>query len=106
MLPDDALLVSIDVVGLYSHTPHTKGLEALSRILDTRDTADIPTTELAEFARIVLENNYFEFNSSIFHQIIGTAMGTKFAPAFASIFMGEFENRFLNTVVLNLNFGG
>ena len=34
--PDGALLVTIDVVGLYPHIPHKEGLEALRKILNTR----------------------------------------------------------------------
>ena len=40
----------------------------------------------------VLKNNYFEFNEEVKYQISGTAIGTKFAPTYASIFMDEKEN--------------
>ena len=45
----------------------------------------------------VLKNNYFEFNGEVKHQISGTAIGTKFAPTYASIFMDEIETKFLDT---------
>ena len=45
----------------------------------------------------VLKNNYFEFNGQVRHQISGTAIGTKFAPTYACIFMDEIENKFLET---------
>ena len=47
---------------------------------------------------IILENNYFEFDGRIFQQKLGTAMGTKFVPAFADIFMAKLERRFIQSV--------
>ena len=48
-------------------------------------------------AEFVLKNNYFEFNGQVKHQISGTAIGTKFAPTYACIFMDEIETKFLET---------
>ena len=36
-LPEDALLVSFDVVGLYPHIPHEKGIEIMKQLLKQRD---------------------------------------------------------------------
>ena len=99
VVPSGALLVTIDVVGLYSHIPHAEGLEALGKCFDERDEIDVPTSELVDMARIILDNNYFEFDDKIYHQKLGTAMGTKFAPAYANIFMAEFERKFLDTMI-------
>ena len=46
-------------------------------------------------AEFVLKNNYFEFDSNVKHQISGTAIGTKFAPPYACIYMDYMENQFL-----------
>ena len=48
-------------------------------------------------AAVVLKNNYFEFNGEVKQQISGTAIGTTFASTYASIFMDEIENKFLDT---------
>ena len=47
-------------------------------------------------ARDILENNYFEFNETIYRQRMGTAIGTKFAPALANIFMSLLERKMLS----------
>ena len=60
----------------------------------------IPTEDLVKMAGFVLKNNYFEFNGSIKQQISGTAIGTKFAPPYACIFMDKFETNFLKTQTL------
>ena len=48
-------------------------------------------------AEFVLKNNLFEFNSKVFQQISGTAIGTKFAPPYACIYMDRVEQDFLET---------
>ena len=53
----------------------------------------ISTSELVDLAQIALKNNYFEFDWKIFHQKLGVAMGTKFALAYAIIFMSELEKK-------------
>ena len=61
---------------------------------------ELPVEDLVSLARLVLENNYFEFDEKIFRQKLGTAIGTKFAPGFANIFMGHLEEKFLETCEL------
>ena len=50
---------------------------------------------LVALAKMTLENNYFEFDEKVFRQKLGTAIGTKFAPGFANIFMGYWEEKFI-----------
>ena len=80
--------MTFDVVGLYSNIPHEEGLEALRFYLEQREDKSVSTQSLLDLARIVLENNYCGFGDETFHQILGTAMGTKFAPKYANMFMG------------------
>ena len=48
---------------------------------------------IIELCQVVLTNNHFEFNSRHYHQVSGTAMGTKLAPSYANLFMTKFEER-------------
>ena len=52
-------------------------------------------------ADFVLKNNYFEFNGQIKQQISGTAIGTKFAPPYACLFMDKIETVFFETQELH-----
>ena len=90
-IPENAFLVTADIVGLYLSIPHDEGLEVLRKQLNVFDNKSIPTEDLVKMAEFVLKNNYFEFNSSCKHQISGTAFGTKFAPPYACIFMDHIE---------------
>ena len=89
-LPENAILVTTDVVGLYPSIPHADGLEALSTKLEERQDKSIATDDLLQMAKFVLKNNFFQFDSKIKQQISGTAIGTKFAPPYAYIFMDKF----------------
>ena len=97
-VPENAILVTADVVGLYPSIPHSDGLEALSVKLEERVDKSIATKDLLQMTKFVLKNNFFEFNSKI-KQVSGTAIGTKFAPPYACIFMDKFETEFLATQV-------
>jgi hypothetical protein len=98
-IPSTAILCTIDVIGLYPHIPHGEGLEALPGAFN-RAEWELPVEDLVSLARLVLENNYFEFDEKIFRQKLGTAIGTKFAPGFANILMGHLEEKFLETCEL------
>ena len=99
----DTLLVKADVLGLYPSIPHEAGLKALKESLDKGENRNIATNDLIRMAEFVLKNNYFEFNGQVKQQISGTAIGTKFAPAYASIFMDNVEGKFLETQLLTFN---
>ena len=96
-IPKDSILVTADVVGLYPSIPHEAGLKALEKALNSRTNKKVSTEHLVKMAKFVLKNNYFEFNGKVKQQISGTAIGTKFAPPYACIFMDEVETSFIET---------
>ena len=96
-IPENAILVTADVVGLYPSIPHNAGLKALKNALDKRKQKHIPTEKLINMTEFVVKNNFFEFNGSVKQQVSGTAIGTKCAPTYASIYMDEVKTEFLKT---------
>ena len=87
--------MAVDLVGLYPSIPHEVGLRALREAFEKRNEKTIPTEKLLKMTEFVLKNNYFEFVNKIKQQIFGTAIGTKFAPPYACIFMSDLETKFL-----------
>ena len=83
------MLVTADIVGLYPSIPHEACRQALKEVLERRKDKKILTNDLVKMAAFFLKNNFFEFNGEVKHQISGNAIGTKFAPTYASIFMVE-----------------
>ena len=93
-LSDDAILCTVDVVGLYPNIPHEDGLAALKKALDNREDKSLSTESLLELSECVLRNNIFEHNDHYFKQLRGTAIGTKMAPPYAILFMADLEDSF------------
>ena len=54
---------------------------------------------------LVLKNNIFEFNSELFIQLIGTAMGSKPAPSYANIFMAKRIDSLIRNLARTTNDG-
>ena len=65
-LPDDIILCTIDVVGLYPNIPHDEGLIALRKSLESREDKTISTDSLMDLAECVLKNNIFKHYLSFF----------------------------------------
>ena len=94
-IPDNALLCTADFVWLYTNIPHGEGLEAMRKVLNTRQNPSIST--LVSLGKLVVENNLFEFDGKVYRQKLGTAIGTKFAPAYANLFMSSLKEEMVST---------
>ena len=58
----------------------------------------LTTETLVELVENVLKNNIFQFNKKTLKQLEGTAIGTKFAPPYAILFMANLEERILEDI--------
>ena len=66
--------------------------------MDSRIDKQVTADTLIELLELVLKNNIFEFFDKTYKQIRGTAIGTKFAPPYAVLFMAALEEKILNKV--------
>ena len=96
---DNAIPVTIDVVGLYPNIPQHDGMKAFREaICDPKHNVDNAIINLLmTLLQFVLTFNIFTFNNLLYIQKWGTAIGTKVAPTYANIFMGWLEQKMLNT---------
>lgn len=94
---DKVLIFTMDVKSLYTVIPHNDGLIALKHFLNKRPVLEPPTDTVLRLAELILTLNSFEFNSEFFKQRTGVAMGTKFGPSFANIFLGYLEEQMHTT---------
>ena len=90
-LPEDALLVTLDVVALYPSIPIDDGLSALSTFLEEKHFNASVRSGIVKLARLVLTKNFFEFDRVLYKQISGTAIGTVMAVCYSIIYMHVFE---------------
>lgn len=83
---EDLLLVSCDVISLYTCIPLTLGLEAIKCRLSRDLNMDREQKEfIANCVSFCLSHNYFWYSETFYNQQTGTAMGAKFAPNYANL---------------------
>ena len=99
ILPEGAILATLDVSSLYTNIPNVEGIEACRIMLNNiRPNARAPFNDsLIKLLTQVLSKNNFDFNEKHYLQTGGTAMGTRVAPSYANTFMGWFEDEFVYT---------
>ena len=74
--PND-LLVTIDVSSLYTNIIHEEGLEALEQRMITNNIPYQKANLIKTLGKLVLKNNYFEFNGNLYLQKTRNSNGHK-----------------------------
>lgn len=90
-IPVNSYFFSMDVESLYTNIPIEAGISCVRRMFEKYPDPKRPDEELLQLLAINLRRNDFEFNGQYYLQIKGTAMGKRFAPAYANIFMANWE---------------
>lgn len=86
------LMVTIDVVSLYTSIQHSVGLKACSYFLKQRNITELNhSAMILTMIEMCLMNNIFFFNHELYHQQCGCAMGISFSPNYANLTMGWWE---------------
>ena len=99
-LPPKSIVFSIDVCNLYGSIPIREGIDAVMDLIHTHfnkiNTFNVTLNDIRSLLTHVLTNNYVRFNSKVFKQTTGIAMGNRLAPPVAIAFMHVFETTFLS----------
>ena len=100
-VPSNTLLVSFDVVNLLTNITHELGIEAINSwlskypyLIHKRFSKEF----ILESIKTILENNNFFFNETMYTQVRGTAMGTKFAPTYATLVLAYLEEKLYSEI--------
>ncbi|XP_023143528.3 uncharacterized protein LOC129347227 isoform X2 [Amphiprion ocellaris] len=94
----NAILATMDVESLYSNIDHQEGLEALEHFLQKRSNTETPPTQfVVSLTQWSLNNNIFLFQDRLYQQTKGTAMGASYAPNYAGLFLGLWEERYVHS---------
>lgn len=95
------LLVSFDVVSLFTNVPVDKTLVILrTRLENDSDLAtrtNLSVGTILELLTVCLKSTYFQLNDAFFQQDFGMAMGGSLSPIMSNIFMEHFEESFVKT---------
>ena len=87
-LPDDAILVSFDIVNMFPSIDNQMGIDAIRDILNTRDKCSPSTQCIVEALQICLKYNNSTFDNRNLIQTNGTAMGAANSCSYADIAVG------------------
>jgi hypothetical protein len=85
------IMVSFDVISLFTRIPLEDSLQLLEKRFDAK------TVNLFHH---VLKSTYFTYDGKFYEQTDGVAMGSPLSPAIANFFMEDFEERALSTAAL------
>jgi hypothetical protein len=98
-IPENALLITLDIESLYTNIQTKDGINSVKKMFEKypKHKIERPDEYLLKLLELSLNCNDFIFNNQWYLQISGTAMGKKFAPAYANIDMAIFEEEVLNT---------
>ena len=83
--PED-ILVSFDVVSLYTCIPINEAMAVINKLTD-------PDT--AKLVELCLTSTFFSFEGEFYEQTCGVAMGSPLSPVVANLFMEDFESKAL-----------
>ena len=90
-------MVSFDVVSLFTNIPLKERIDlAIFYITDGNKELKLSKAELTQFFTIATAQTHFLLNGKVYDQIDGVAMGSPIAPVLANLFLGHYENLWLN----------
>ena len=89
------LYLSIYHLSIYRNTPNAEGISAVKRAFDNYSKKTTTTKVVITFLALILTLNNFVFDCIHYLQIKGCAVGTICAPAYANIFMTNFELKYI-----------
>ena len=90
----DDYLVTLDVSSLYTNIDNEEGVKAIEENPSIREKYTNEFIQMiCKLMTLVLTLNNFIFNGQNYQQVKGTAMGTRAAPNYANLYMGQFEDK-------------
>jgi len=105
---EDEILVSFDVVALFTNVPVKLAVEVARCRLQTNDSLSSRTSlspdELSKLLEFCLTVMYLSFQGQSYKQVFGTAMGSPVCVAVAILVMEDVEGRGLETLDIQLPF--
>lgn len=90
-VPEHTFLFSIDVDSLYTNIDTPLGLESVNRAFHSSPNPTRPDYFILKFLEITLTRNDFQFDNNFYLQTCGCAMGRKYSPAYADIYLADWE---------------
>jgi len=98
-IPDNCILVSLDVISLFTNVPIDSVIEILEEKWPYIEKHSIiPKEEFLNAINLVLHSTFFTFNNKFYKQTYGAPMGSPLSPIIADLFLQKLENDVLNSL--------
>ncbi|KAL2094171.1 hypothetical protein ACEWY4_011483 [Coilia grayii] len=92
-VPRGSFLFTVDVDSLYTNIDTALGLQALKDTFALYPDPLRPDSFILKLLEITLTKNDFEFNGKFYLQTCGCAMGRKYSPSYADIYLARWEEQ-------------
>lgn len=93
ILPDNFVLVSLDVTSLFTNIPTQLVCQSIERRWDSiRTHTNITKDRFLHLVNFIFDSTYFTYNNKFFKQVFGTPMGSVLSPIVAQYVMDDFLN--------------
>ena len=94
-LKEDEILISHDIVSLFTNVPIQEALSVIRTRLENDDTLKnrtrLSVDDIMDLLNFVCNSTYFQFEGQLYQQCFGTAMGSPVSPIIANLFMEHQE---------------
>ena len=102
-LLQDEILISFDVVNLFTRVPIDDALQVIATCLARDDTLEditaISITDICRLTELCLHSTYFMFDDTFFEQVEGAAISSPLSPVLVNLYMEAFEEKALESAV-------
>lgn len=92
-VPENALLISLDVTSLYTNIPVDEARDVVQFYLEKETYKGTPVQFILQLVDLLLEKNYFKYENYFFFQTKGVSVGSSFSPSLAILFMAQLEDK-------------
>lgn len=93
-------LVTFDITNLYTNLPQIETINRVTDLIANHTTSFNDTTLLPQtyhlIAKWILQNNYFQYNQTIYKQISGIAMGCRCGGSMANTYLLIWDQPIIN----------
>jgi len=104
-VPENHLLVSLDVKSLFTNIPSELVIEAINnRWLYIEKFTKIKKKEFILAVKFLLDSTFFTFDKIIYKQIFGSPMGSPISPVLADLVMQDLERKAIDKLDFSLSF--
>lgn len=104
-IPPNYVLVSLDVVSLFTNIPTDLTIKILTERWDSiKDHCSLTLSQLVQLLNFTFENSYFNFENKFYKQVFGLGMGNCMSPACSDLIMSVLQKECINKLPFKLPF--